>query len=357
MRNNTDIMADDSVTKTFETIQFPRRIVLIDRLRQISFIVNDITIAVSFLTLFIWVTNLFGIRYFIFQLQALHPFTPVLFIFSGIPLLFGAKTHLANNNATIEKLPRWVYTIPIFFAVITGIFGLLNFLHLTFFGLITVFHIAPFTGFCFFLIGLALIPPFTQIHHRFHITQFLIFIISGLNVYVILENMYQIFSPSPVQHVFNVSLLTAYCFVFFCSGLLLRWSNRGFMGNFTLDSTASIFALRIFILNLFSAPIIALIVLFLMQHLHYNMFIILTIVVICFAFISSLTLWMNVKILYGHELEHLLMRESLRSHNIDLTKEQKDLQNKIGFLEEEKNDYLDKLKNESRWMDAAEKLG
>jgi hypothetical protein len=352
-------MGDALVATQDHTIHFPRQIALIKRLRVLSFIINDITLLLSFLVIIVWLTDIPGIKTLFFQQLAIYPFTPVLFIFSCIPLLFGAKRHLISTHEDAEKTeyPLWIFVIPIIFASTTALLGFINFLNLTNSGIFSMFHVSSFAGLCFFLIGLALIPPYTQIPHRFHITQFLVFIISGLNVFILLENIYQFFSPVPVQHIFHASLLTAFSFVLFCSGLLLRWSNRGFIGNFTLDATASIFALRVFLINLFMAPVLAVIILFAMQNSSANMYQVLTVVVVCFAFISSLLLWMNVKVLYGHELEHLLMRESLRSHNIDLTKEQEKLQERLGQIEKEKQQYVDKLTSQSAWQDAVERNG
>lgn len=350
---------DESLTENnFQNIHFPRQVDLVKKLRVISFIINDITLLVSLLVILYSFISFFGLNNFFQQQQILYLFTPVLFIFSAIPLFFGAKKHLidTHRDAAEENRPWWEYVAPIFFASLTAFFGFINFIGLTNNGALAMFHISEVTGFCFFLVGLALIPPFTQIPHRFHITQSLVFIVSSVNVFFILENVYQYFSPSPMQHLVDISLPAAFSFVFFCSGLLLRWSNRGFFGNFTLDSTASIFALRVFIINLISAPLIAFFVLFMMQQTQYNMYIVLTVVVICFAVISSLLLWLNVRILYGHELEHLLMRESLRSHNIDLTKEQEELQKRMGQLEQEKKKYLDKLSSQNAWQDAADRL-
>lgn len=349
-------MQEISTTAAFH---FPRQIGLIKRLRYISFIINDITLLVSSLALLILITNFTNLKILIFQKYAVFPITPVLFILSGIVLLFGAKRHLVTTHYDADKElhPWWTFGIPIFFAEVVGFLGLVNFTNLTNGGILSLLHASLYTGFCFFLLGFALIPPYVLIPHRFHITQLLIFIVLCLNVFVILENAYQFFSPFPVQHILEVSLPTACSFVLFCSGLLFRWSNRGFLGNFTLDSTASIFALRVFVINLMSAPLIALIVLFMMQQTHFNMYVVLTVVVVCFSVISSLLLWINVKLLYSHELEHVLMRESLRSHNINLNKEQEELQKRMDQLEQEKQEYLDKLKTQSAWRNAVDRLG
>lgn len=352
-------MEESTSADTFRKVHFPRQLKLIKRLRIISFLINDITLIVSFLILLLWVSDLFGMRQLFFRQQVLYPLTPALFIFSCIALFFGARQHLldTHHDAEKEERPWWNFGVPILFAAMTAILGFLNFIQVTNSGFLALFHISAVTGCCFFLIGLALIPPFTRIPHRFHITQSLIYAVSAINVFVILEHVYQLFSSFPMQHILDVTLPAAFSFVIFCTGLLFRWSNRGFFGNFTLDATASIFALRVFMINLLSAPLIAFFVLLFMQKTHSNMYIVLTLVVICITVFSSLLLWLNVKILYSHELEHLLMRESLRSHNIDLTKEQEKLQKQMELLERDKQHYLEKLNTRSAIQDAAERLG
>src|SRR6185437_7845099 len=228
----------------FATIHFPRQVGLIKRLRHFSFIINDITLLVSLLTLLIGATNFPFLHAFFFQKLAVYPFTPVLFILSSIVLFFGAKRHQADTHydSEVENRPWWEFIIPLFFAVLVAAVGFIDFANVTHAGILSIFHSSAYTGFCFFILGLALIPPYTSISHRFHITHLLIFIVSALNVFIILESIYQLFSPGPIQQIVHVPLFVAFSFVFFCFGILLRWSNRGFIGNFTLDSTDSVFA-------------------------------------------------------------------------------------------------------------------
>lgn len=350
-------MQEVTSVSSLATIEFPRRTRLIKRLRAISFIINDITLFASFLVILLWLAELLSVSNF-FSKLAVAPFTPVLFIVASLPLLFGAKRHLISTDQDAEKedRPWWSIPIPVFLASITALLGLINIFPLTTTGLLTVFHISSYAGFCFFLIGIALIPPFTRIHHRFHITQGLVFVVSGISVFIVLENLYQLFSSSPTQHSTQVPLLAAMAFAFDCFGILLRWSNRGFFGNFTLDSTISRLALRLFLINLISGPLIAFLILYASQRSGFNMYQVITIIVTLFAITSSILLWINVKLLYRYELEHLLMSESLRFHNIDLTTEEESLRKRMAQLEQEKQRYLDKLDSENRWQEAAEAL-
>lgn len=350
----TESMAEQPATYQLENFHFPRQLALIKRLRGISFFINDVTLFASFITILLWAINMLWVHALPFN-DFVYPTTALLFILSGIPLLFGAKRHLlqTHHDATEEKRPWWEFGVPIMCAVLTALLGLVSIS-----GSINPgFRLSSVVGVSFLLIGLSLLPPFTRIPHRFHVTQFLVFLVSGIHVFVILEHIYQYFSRLPVQHVLDVSLLSACAFIFFCSGILLRWTNRGFLGNFTLDSTASIFALRIFLLNLISAPLIALLILLSLQNTQYNLYVVLTVIIVSIAIISSFLLWINVRILYGHELEHVLMRETLRSHNINLATEQEKLQKRMEELEKDKQLYRDKLSSQQAWQDAADSLG
>jgi hypothetical protein len=346
-------------THSFANIHFPQRTNLIKKLRYVSFIINDIILIASVLVFLVWIFNLQGINVFLFRNLTIFPFSSVLFLFSGIVLLFGAKRHLMRTHEETEKeeYPWWNTWIPIFLAAITAALGLINLVQFNNIGVLSLFRVSPAEGLCFFLVGLGLIPPFTRILHRFHITQFIIFIVSGLNIFIILEYLFQLFSSSPMQHIVDIPPATTLAFAVFCFGILLRWSNRGFLGNFTLDSTASTFALRLFLINLLAIPLIALFVLTIMQKTSYNMYQVLSVVVVCFTVISCSILWINVKLLYTYELEHLLMRESLRIHNIDLTAEQEELRKRMVQLVEEKQQYLDKLSTQDSLRDLVDKLG
>jgi hypothetical protein len=334
-------------------IHFPQRTDLIKRLRRISFVINDIVLLIAILLLLAWIINIPSLSTFLFGKLAIYPFSSVLYILSGTTLLFGAKRHLmsTHEDAKEDKDSWWRTWIPLSLAAITAVLGFANVAHLTDAGVLSLFHVAPIGGLCFFLIGIALIPPFTRVRHRFHFTQFFVFIVSGLSVFVVLESLYQRLSPLPTQQIVPIPLSSDLLLTIFCFSILLRWTNRGFLGNFTLDSSGSIFAFRLFALNLITAPLIALVVLFVLQKTHYNMYQILTVVVVCFTVISSAFLWVNVKLLYKYGLEHLLMRESLRAHNIDLAAEKEALRKRMVQLEQEKRQYQDKLNTQSTLRD------
>lgn len=352
-------MEEISVPLSFENINFPRQTGLIKKLRYVSFFINDIVLLVSIFVFIAWVAHLPVIAEYLFENLKIYPMVSILFILCGSSLLFGAKRHHINSHHDTEKddSPWWQTWIPITLAVITAVIGFMNVFQVTNSEFLSFFHTSPFAGFCFSLIGLALIPPFTQISHRFHFTQFCIFFVSGLTVFSVLETIYQFFAPVHAQHIVFVPLPTALGFVMFCFGILIRWSNRGFFGNFTLDSTVSTFALRLFLINLIGVPLIAFVALSMIPTTSLNMYQILTIIVACSTFISSLLLWINVKLLYKYEFEHLLMKESLRVHNIDLATEQETLQKKLAQLEQDKQEYVEKLNTQDTLRTIVDSVG
>lgn len=346
-------MQDNVSSYTFETIHFPQRLVLIRNLKRVSFLINDIVLFVSSVVFFAWITNVAVLKIFLFEKLHITPESSVLFMLMGVSLLFGARRHLNDkNDAKRVKFPWWNTIFPIFFTGISLILGLAGLIKVSDMGL--GLRITPIEGMCFFILGLSLIPPFTRIPHRFHVTQLLVFIVSGLSMYVVLENVYQIFSGVMVGQSIFLPFPLALTFAFFCFGILLRWSNRGFFGNFTLDSIGSMFALRIFLINLLAAPLVAFLVLAVAPRGSYTVYETTSLIVIFLTFISSLLIWINVKLLYKYELEHLLMRESLRAHNIDLAADREKLDEKMFQLEQERQQYKAKLTMQSQWQDAVD---
>jgi hypothetical protein len=350
-------MPDIKASYSLTNIHFPQRISLVKKLRIISFGMNDCVMAASFVVVGAWITHIQPLASLFFTTAHIVPFAAFLFLLSGVTLLFGAKRHLleTQQDAAVDTTVWWQIVLPIVFAGVTALVGLVNFLRVVpqplFFA-----HLSSFGGLCFFLIGLSLIPPFTRIPHRFHITQLFAFIICVLSLYVVLENVYQLFSPFGVQHIIVVSIPTAFTFTFFSCGLLLRWANRGFFGNFMLDSVGSILALRLMVVNLAAVPMIAFIVLLIMGKTPYNMYQVLSVVVVCLVIFSSVLVWVNVKLLYRYSLEYLLMQESLRSHNINLAAEKEELRKGMARLEQEKQQYLEKLRAQNSWQTIADTL-
>ena len=150
-------------------LEFPRQIQLIKRLRFLSFLINDVVLVGSIGAILYLLIQSLGITLPLLSNIKYQPITPVLFVFTSITLLFGAKRHQLNSERNTEKesRPWYIIWIPIMLAEITALVGFLNMLSLMRDGLPSFLYLSPFSGFCFFLIGLSLIPPFTGIRHRF----------------------------------------------------------------------------------------------------------------------------------------------------------------------------------------------
>lgn len=350
-------MSEKTNTYSLASIHLPQRKTVTKRLQELSFILNDIVLAAAFLFLVLWIIHAHVFNFPVLVFFRVYPLASVLFIFSGLSLLFSAKKHVFNpqTNTKIVENP-WSTWIPILLGTLTAALGLLNVTHLNNGTILQGLYLSQYGGFCFFLIGLALIPPHTTIPHRFHITQALVFTVLFINSFTILETFYQLLSAQPIQHIIFVPLGTAILFAFFCIGVICRWSNRGFFGNFTLDTMDSTLALRLLVINLFTAPLIGFGILFLTQNSGYNIYQIATLIITCITIVSIFLGWINIKFLYKYDLEHFLMRESLRVHNIDLKMEKASEEAKSAQLAEEKQKVVDKLSYQSKFRDVAEKF-
>jgi hypothetical protein len=341
-------MSQTTSQYSFKGIYLPKRKLLTDRLQIASFAINDTVLIISISFLFVWFINIFGGNIVLPDQFSISPLGRMLFIFSSISVFFSAKKHIYSPDQKHLKRLTWILLIPIFFASITALFGFLSFTRLTsLFGMPFV-QTTQYSGFCFFLIGLALIPPFTRISHRFHVTQALLFIVIALNAIVILESVYQTLSPFPMQQIFSVPLITAILLSLFCFGILCRWSNRGFVGNFTLDSVDSILALRLVLVIFVFVPLIGFLVLLLTQNTLYNVYEVVTLIVVFITITSFTILWINIQLLYNYDLEYFLMKEALRVYNIDLKLGKEKLEKEKGEIEKTNEEYRGKLNNQKQ---------
>lgn len=81
------------------------------------------------------------------------------------------------------------------------------------------------------------------------------------------------------------------------------------------------------------------------------------IIVVLFMVLSAFLAWLNLKLLYQHELEHFVMQEELRIHNINLQLSNEDLAAKMQELETTRKQYASKLTYQDNFRDLAETLG
>jgi hypothetical protein len=341
-------------------IHLPARHTLVRRLKKASFIINDSILCISAVFL---VGSIVHFRLFENVLGGFLKISPLiilLFMLAGIILLFSAKELVSNQQSKKKHvLKSLVGLIPVFCSGIVLLVGFINIFRMDFNGnvLIDGSQITPLIGFNFYLIGFALIFPYVKFTHRFHFSQLLLFIVIMLNSVTILCYMYQNLSPFIVRQnliPLNVAMLTA----LFCIGVLLRWSNRGFFGSFTNDSFSSLFALRLLLINAVVTPIIGFITLLITKHGFYNndVYQQVALVVVMVVMTSTVLAWFNIKALYQFELEHFVMKETLRIHNIDLKSDVNDKEEEVEVLEITKQKYLDALNHEDALKNLTERL-
>jgi hypothetical protein len=235
-----------------------------------------------------------------------------------------------------------------------GITSLAGFLSIfNFFG---QYSVPPMVGFTFLFLGLALALPHTKITHRFHVTQFLSYGIIIISAVTILGYTYELLTPGFVNPLIPIPLNTAILLFLLCHSMLLRWSNRGFFGNFTIDCFSSVYALRLLLIDLAVSPIVGFIVLAVTKT-EQSRYIVMALVVLLLMVVATIIAWFNMKLLYKYELEHFAIKEALRVHNINLLLDKKTQDIKLTALEEEKKSYANKLNNQDTFKDIVDSLG
>lgn len=316
---------------------------------KISFILNDLVLAISLMSLIAWSLH-FPMQNVVFSSIFFSPVTSCMFILAGIALIFSAKYYTKTLN---KKPPLTQNTLlAIGLSGITAVSGLL-----CIFNPMLGSYIPPVVGFTFVLLGFALMLPHIKVNHRFHINQALTFTVLILNAITILGYIYQLayashiaspLIPIPLPIALKTSILSF--------SILLRWSNRGFLGNFTTQSLSSTFALRLLIVNFIISPLIGFITLYLTQKVN-NIYLVIALLVILLVVVATALAWSNVKLLYQYELERFAMREALRVHNINLTLDKKTQDVKIETLEEKEKEYRKKLDYQDKFRDISDSLG
>lgn len=328
-------------------VHLPERKLLTTRLEKISFYLNDIVLFSSVIAL---VASIFAIslfKNFLFGFFVFPPVVAVMFLLTGTTILFSAKYYIKELKSSIASSTL----IPLFFSGMSSCLGLLS--------IITDFWrslIPAMVGFNFLLLGLAAMLLHTRVTHRFHITQLLTFSVLVLNAITILGYIYQLLSYSFATPLIPIPLNIALLTSVLCYSMLLRWSNRGFFGNFTADCLSSIFALRLLVINMILMPFIGFITLALTKN-EANIYIVVALLVLLLTVVAATLAWFNMKLLYKYELEHFTMREALRVHNIALTLDKKTQDVKLIELEETKKEYQDKLNHQDKLKNVLDALG
>ncbi len=334
-------MAENNYSQT--SIHLPENKSLIQLLRMVSTVIGAVIMLCSVVVLVGWLSGIVFLKTLLISKEPLSLFTAVLFFLSSIPLLI--------NSVGRKKIP------PFFLTLLLVIFGGLICLGSAAgaFNLIHEENVLVISG-GFFIAGCAFLVSQTKLPYRFHIVQLLVFIVTIFSTTILTSFIYRFFLNAPVPHIIYLPLNLTLLFSLLCNALLLRWPNRGFVGIFTTDSTSSMLSLRLLLISVISAPLLGLIGLFWAQNQTYYSYETVVVVAILLMIFLAIFAWVNVKLLYSFELEHFLMKEALRIHNIDLATEQENLSTKIANLEQTKEQYAEKLSNQTKLTDLVDSM-
>ena len=117
------------------------------------------------------------------------------------------------------------------------------------------------------------------------------------------------------------------------------------------------YALRLLLVSLASAPFIGAAALLLAPAASPSLAQVTATTVVLYIALSTILAWLNLKLLYRHELEHFVMQEELRVHNIHLKLSAEDMAAQVQQLESTSQQYVSKLNYQDNFRDLAESLG
>jgi hypothetical protein len=254
----------------------------------------------------------------------------------------------------MEKGTKWEKRLlPIFFFLLTVVVVIIGIFHL-----FNPANKGIFIGINLLLVGIGITIPRLKFMHRFHFAQTIIIIALLYSSFTLLNYLYnKLFLLNQGVEFILASLFIFVSWWIACIASLLRWPNRGFMGIFTADTMSSIFALRILIINIFTTPVISLLVLIGTERHILDRYEEIAMLVIILILLSSILAWLNIKLLYRLELENFLMKEELRIHNISLKLGNEELVSKMTSLEKTNKEYANKISYRDKFEDLSERLG
>jgi hypothetical protein len=207
---------------------------------------------------------------------------------------------------------------------------------------------------CFLMAGLAIMLPRTTIRHRFHAVQLLALLVMIVGWTAVTAGIYRYIVQLPMIHFEYISLNLAILFTLLGEAVLLRWPNRGWVGIFNSDTLASIMAFRLLIINALVVPVIALGGVIFSKITGWNVYETGIAVVMLQIVVLVLFTWLNVRVLYRFELEHLVFKEALNIHNAGLKFNYEQLEAKVTDLETAKQKYAENLNYQERFRNLAD---
>lgn len=327
------------------SIHLPENAALVKRLKSVAFLLSLFVFVASLLVVAGWAFDAPNVKRLWIEKDDVSFYHALCLLLCSVPLVLEdllKKIKVSKNVITILLI---VCSMSICAVAAVGLFAHLN-------GEATVFM-----GGGIVLIGLSYFFARLKMLHRFHAAQLMAFAATVFYTTVLLSLIYRTFTGIPSPHIIRLAPSLTVLFTILCNAILLHWPHRGFVGMFTTSTTSSTLSLRILLISVASVPVIGLVGLVWGQSQSYYPYEIVIVVAILMMVFLAVFAWMNVKALYGFEMEHFLMKEALRVNNIGLAIDKEDSTAKITSLEKAKKQYEDKLKNQSSLSEIVESSG
>lgn len=301
-------------------------------------------------------THALRVASFIFSCLVLL-ITPLLLI-QNTPLILAVLFALTAGSllfhATEKSSPAVKFIFPLIHLLCGALVSLICLGALI--GLIRSLN--PRVALSFLGLGVSLMLPYVKTpNFRFRTAQGLAFFVLVATAIPLLTQVYQLLLP-PVSRVTTLTPFSqSLALLLLCQAILLRWPGRGVVGVFATQSLNSMYALRLLLVSLASAPFIGAAALLLAPAASPSLAQVTATTVVLYIALSTILAWLNLKLLYRHELEHFVMQEELRVHNIHLKLSAEDMAAQVQQLESTSQQYVSKLNYQDNFRDLAESLG
>lgn len=330
-------------------IHLPSNRVLSQRLENFSFFTGLFVLCLAGVVLSSWIFHLSLLASFSANFLAITPLTAILCIVAIVSLFIGEKPQPIGKTA---KTPG---AFAVFISVACAAIVLAGGIGISFWAY-AMGSALSVRGMSFILIGLALILPYTNILHRFHFVHSFSFTVMVIQSIPLLGFLYRLLSPGLSTHILYISTDEALLVFLLCHAILLRWPDRGFVGMFTIDTASSVFAFRLLIINFLLTPVVGIVSLLGARLFGYTSPETIAVFAVLLMGIGAVLSWFSISLLYRLELEHFLMKEELRVHNIDLKLGEEEMAAKAAALAETNKEYAKKLTYQDTYKDLAERL-
>lgn len=274
-----------------------------------------------------------GISYF--KYLNITPHASSLFLIASLSLLVRPTDKMA-------KIVKYIFVnLPLLGGIVICVWSLINIF-------LRYYQIGLFTNLSFILLGLTLTIPYASfLHHRFHPTQLMAFLIFILNLEPVLNYIYKMLIPTLANQVSLAAFFTSWIFLLVSSAIIIRWPSRGIVSYFTTESISGSLARRTLLVNVLIIPFIG----------YLGLYVNFVLGLVALISMTAILSWINIRLLYSSEMENFLITQELKKHNVNLKMDNQGLAEKIQDLEVSKNRYLENLNYQDKFRDIAEALG